>query len=341
MLLKGMKTISAAVLSASLVFTGVAFAAPGYGADSESSPENSETFRNVENVQEEETSSPEDKSAREEKAKKEALKRDKKIKAAVRKMKVKKLRRKVTTKSIRISWSRPSKTVRITKYRILKRQKGAKRYHLAGTSGKRSFVDRKVKQGKTYYYKVQAETQLSSYSKSAKVISRRSDPLPAKLKMSQSYKRYLQKKKDLKYAKGISSYIKKVNSNVGSKKRLRIGKSFVKYGKKYDVSPCLLAAIAKHESTYYSHVIGAGRYYGLMQTNASLGRKYAGCSARELLIVENNVKTGAAYLGALKKSSGGNTRAALTRYCGGSGAVSSRIATQKEIRRYLQKRNYI
>ena len=152
------------------------------------------------------------------------------------------------------------------------------------------------------------------------------------------------------YRDGLAAYIRKVNPHVSKKKSKSMAGYFIKYGKKYKVSPRILMAMAQCESTFYSNAHNPAGYYGLMQTSASLGRRYAHVSSHKLYNPKYSIKTGAAYLHSNMKIFKNNYKKAISGYCYGSGAVKAgryrsghanrRIGISKKIKKYLKKHNY-
>lgn len=265
-----------------------------------------------------------------------AREKDAAIRKAVRRARAARPRVHRTTKSVLLKWSRPSGlSVKLTGYKVYRRKAGQKKYHLIAKTSSRKYRDKTLRQGKKYFYRVRGYRKLSSYSNGRVVTTKISPARKTMLKLSRAYK-------NKRYAQGLARYIGKVNGGISYSKRYHMAKYFVYYGKRYNVMPSMLAAIAQHESTFRVNAVGGGgAYLGLMQCNASLGRRYANCGRSGLLTARKNIKTGAAYLGALRKMCGGSYYRALTHYCGGSGPVASRISTNKKIRSYLKRHNYI
>ena len=157
------------------------------------------------------------------------------------------------------------------------------------------------------------------------------------------------KKADEKYKKGLAAYIRKTNPNVKKSKSLKMAGYFIAKGKKYNLDPKVLMAIAKNESTFYTNAKSPYGYKGLMQTSDALARKY-GYKPSSLYKAEVSIEVGARYLRAMKNKFKTYTKA-LSAYAYGEGTVMSGnysksiakklLRTRKDITKYLERNNYI
>lgn len=157
------------------------------------------------------------------------------------------------------------------------------------------------------------------------------------------------KKADEKYKKGLAAYIRKTNPNVKKSKSLKMAGYFIAKGKKYNLDPKVLMAIAKNESTFYTNAKSPYGYKGLMQTSDALARKY-GYKPSSLYKAEVSIEVGARYLRTMKNKFKTYTKA-LSAYAYGEGTVMSGnysksiakklLRTRKDITKYLKRNNYI
>ncbi|NLD11330.1 transglycosylase SLT domain-containing protein [Aminicella lysinilytica] len=158
------------------------------------------------------------------------------------------------------------------------------------------------------------------------------------------------KAKALKYKKGLAAYIRGVNGNYSKAGSMKLAGYFISYGKKYNVSPLALMAMARHESGFSARAHNPAGYYGMMQTSASLGRA-KGFSKRELLVAKNSIKVAASYLRYNLKYFNYNYSKGIAGYCCGTYAVktghyskttsNARVRTMKSIKKYLVRHNYV
>lgn len=154
---------------------------------------------------------------------------------------------------------------------------------------------------------------------------------------------------DEQYKKGLAAYIRKVNSNVSRSRSLTMAGHFIAKGKKYNLDPKVLMAIAKNESTFYAGAKSPYGYKGLMQTSDALARKY-GYKPSSLYKAEISIEVGARYLRAMKNRFKTYTKS-LSAYAYGEGTVMSGnystslakklLKTREDISRYLKRNNYI
>ena len=128
-------------------------------------------------------------------------------------------------------------------------------------------------------------------------------------------------KQDEAYIRGLSAYIRHVNSNVLENEALLMAENFVKYAEQYGVDEKIVMAVAQNESTYYSDAVSCENYKGLMQTGDGLAEN-AGYDPMQLFDPAVSIKVGARYLG-IKLEEFGDMRLALTAYNQGSGSVHS------------------
>lgn len=155
--------------------------------------------------------------------------------------------------------------------------------------------------------------------------------------------------KQAKLKKGLAAYIRYINPNVGKTKSLNMAGYFISKGKKYNLDPKVLMAIAKNESTFYTNAKSPYGYKGLMQTSDALARKY-GYKPSSLYKAQVSIEVGAKYLSSMKKKFKTYTKA-LSAYAYGEGAVKSgnysktiankMLKTRTQINNYLKRNNYI
>ena len=156
--------------------------------------------------------------------------------------------------------------------------------------------------------------------------------------------------KALKYKKGLAAYIRTQNGSYTKKSSMKLAGYFIKYGKKYNVSPLALMAMAQHESRFSAKAYNPSGCYGMMQTTASLGRS-KGFSKRQLFTAQNSIKVAASYLKYNLKAFHNSYAKAFSGYCCGTYAVKSgnyvtspsrdRVKTMKAIKNYLKKHKYL
>ena len=276
--------------------------------------EQEEEARSLAQAQEEEASKQEDIASRK----------------AFKKVGVTKLRIRRTTKKIILTWKCEKSEYSADAYRVYRKAAGEK-YRLLATVQKKKYVDKTADQGAYYRYRIQPVHIANSGKEQPGEKSR---SVRTRLKYSQAYK-------DEQLAHGIAAYIRHINHGVGHSNSERFGKLFVENARKYNVDVFILVAMAQLESTFRERVIGAGRYYGLMQVNTSLGRKYCHCSPGQLLKASYNIKTGTAYLKDLLRRSGHNYRTALGHYIGSVSRAGSRISLSGRVRGWIKARGYI
>ncbi len=157
------------------------------------------------------------------------------------------------------------------------------------------------------------------------------------------------KKKEEKYRNGLAAYIRKVNPNVGTAKSKTLAKLFIEKGKKYDLDPKVLMAVAQGESTFYTNATNPYGYKGLMQTSDSLARTY-GYKPSSLYKPEVSIEVGARYLRHMKDMYKTYSKA-LSAYAYGPGSVKAgkfsygyanrALDRRDNITKYLERNNYI
>ncbi len=233
-----------------------------------------------------------------------------------------------------VSWKPQAKAV---SYRVYWRKAGSKSYGRRTVGSRVRSTTLTVAYKTRYIVYVRAVGRYSTISpcsagKSAATLSK---PAPA----------------PSRYEKGLAAYIRKVNRNVSAANARSMAASFVYWGKKYKVRPEILMGMAQCESTFYHRAKNPAGYYGLMQTSALLGRKYAKVSPSQLLNAHHSIHTGAAYLRANMNAFGNNYVKAISGYCYGTGAVrrgrysasyaNRRIRIANNITAFLKRNKYI
>ncbi|WP_425756476.1 transglycosylase SLT domain-containing protein [Ihubacter sp. rT4E-8] len=156
-------------------------------------------------------------------------------------------------------------------------------------------------------------------------------------------------KKEAKYKRGLAAYIRHVNPSVGKTKSLNMAGYFISKGKKYNLPPEILMAVAQNESTFYTNVCNPYGYKGLMQTSDSLARQY-GYKPSSLYKAQVSIEVGARYLSSMKKQFKSYSKA-LSAYAYGPGAVkagrystgiANRVLKYRDnIEKYLKRNNYV
>ena len=164
---------------------------------------------------------------------------------------------------------------------------------------------------------------------------------------TQNKKAQEKKNAEEKYKKGLAAYIRKINPNVKKAKSLKMAGYFISKGKKYNLDPKVLMAIAKNESTFYTNAKSPYGYKGLMQTSDALARKY-GYKPSSLYKAEVSIEVGARYLRTMKNKFKTYTKA-LSAYAYGEGTVMSGnysnaiakklLKTRDDITKYLERNN--
>ena len=152
-----------------------------------------------------------------------------------------------------------------------------------------------------------------------------------------------------KYRDGLAAYIRKVNPNQSKSWSCTLAQYFIDAGKKYDLDPKVLMAMAQRESTFRAKVTSPYGYKGMMQTSDSLARSY-GYKPSELYNAKVSIDVAARYMKSLKKTFGTYTMA----FCGyiyGGYAVQKGWYSKKGawatmnvrdgIKEFLEKNNYI
>lgn len=187
------------------------------------------------------------------------------------------------------------------------------------------------------------EKQTSNHEETAK------EKKEVKEKTAARKKAEAKKKADEKYKNGLAAYIRKINPNVSKSKSKSMAGHFISKGKKYNLDPKVLMAIAQNESTFYTNAKSPYGYKGLMQTSDALARKY-GYKPSSLYKAEVSITVGAKYLSAMKKKFKTYTKA-LSAYAYGEGTVmsgnySTKLAkkllnTRSDITKYLKKNKYV
>ena len=158
-----------------------------------------------------------------------------------------------------------------------------------------------------------------------------------------------QTKKTSKYQKGLASYIRSVNPSLSKSWSLTLAGYFISAGKKYNLDPTVLMAIAQRESTFRASAKSPYGYKGIMQTSDLLARTY-GYKPSSLFNAKVSIDVGARYLSTIKKKFKTYTKA-LSGYIYGPGAVSKGkysavhanklLKTSREIKAYLKKHGYV
>ena len=152
-----------------------------------------------------------------------------------------------------------------------------------------------------------------------------------------------------KYRNGLASYMRKINPKMGKVWSRNLAQTFIDAGKKYDLDPKILMALAQRESGFNSKATSPYGYKGMMQTSDSLARRY-GYKPSSLYKAEVSIDVAARYLGGMKKEFGTYTKALSGYVYGGyavqkgrcsTAAAKAMLQTRREIKAYLEKYDFI
>ena len=152
-----------------------------------------------------------------------------------------------------------------------------------------------------------------------------------------------------KYRNGLASYMRKINPKMGKVWSRNLAQTFIDAGKKYDLDPKILMALAQRESGFNSKATSPYGYKGMMQTSDGLARRY-GYKPSSLYKAEVSIDVAARYLGGMKKEFGTYTKALSGYVYGGyavqkgrysTAAAKAMLQTRREIKAYLEKYNFI
>ena len=152
-----------------------------------------------------------------------------------------------------------------------------------------------------------------------------------------------------KYRNGLASYMRKINPKMGKVWSRNLAQIFIDAGKKYDLDPKILMALAQRESGFNSKATSPYGYKGMMQTSDGLARRY-GYKPSSLYKAEVSIDVAARYLGGMKKEFGTYTKALSGYVYGGyavqkgrysTAAAKAMLQTRREIKAYLEKYDFI
>ncbi|MGN1414220.1 MAG: transglycosylase SLT domain-containing protein [Anaerovoracaceae bacterium] len=152
-----------------------------------------------------------------------------------------------------------------------------------------------------------------------------------------------------KYRNGLASYMRKINPKMGKVWSRKLAQTFIDAGKKYDLDPKILMALAQRESGFNSKATSPYGYKGMMQTSDGLARRY-GYKPSSLYKAEVSIDVAARYLGGMKKEFGTYTKALSGYVYGGyavekgrysTAAAKAMLQTRREIKAYLEKYDFI
>lgn len=152
-----------------------------------------------------------------------------------------------------------------------------------------------------------------------------------------------------KYRNGLASYMRKINPKMGKVWSRNLAQTFIDAGKKYDLDPKILIALAQRESGFNSKATSPYGYKGMMQTSDGLARRY-GYKPSSLYKAEVSIDVAARYLGGMKKEFGTYTKALSGYVYGGyaiekgrysTAAAKAILQTRREIKAYLEKYDFI
>ena len=152
-----------------------------------------------------------------------------------------------------------------------------------------------------------------------------------------------------KYRNGLASYMRKINPKMGKVWSRNLAQTFIDAGKKYDLDPKVLMALAQRESSFSSKATSPYGYKGMMQTSDGLARRY-GYKPSSLYKAEVSIDVAARYLGGMKKEFGTYTKALSGYVYGGYAVEKGRystapakaiLQTRREIKAHLKKYDFI
>lgn len=129
------------------------------------------------------------------------------------------------------------------------------------------------------------------------------------------------KKEVSKYQQGLAAYIRSKNKNLSKSWSITLAGYFIKSGKKHDIDPTVLMALARRESNFRAKAKSVYGYKGMMQCGDAFATRY-GYKVSDLYKADVSIEIAARYLKAMKKRHGTYTKA-LSCYICGSGAVAS------------------
>lgn len=152
-----------------------------------------------------------------------------------------------------------------------------------------------------------------------------------------------------KYQKGLAAYIRSRNPKIGKKWSITLAGYFIKSGKKNNIDPKVLMALAQRESNFRSKATSRYGYKGIMQCSASFAKAH-GYKTSDLYQADISIEIAAKYLRRMKNKHETYSKAIACFVCG-SGAVArgvhsrepgrSVMKTRSKIQDYLEEHHYV
>ena len=159
----------------------------------------------------------------------------------------------------------------------------------------------------------------------------------------------VKKKTVSKYQKGLAAYIRSRNPKIGKKWSITLAGYFIQSGKKNNIDPKVLMALAQRESNFRSKATSRYGYKGIMQCSASFAKAH-GYKTSDLYQADISIEIAAKYLRRMKNKHETYSKAIACFVCG-SGAVArgvhsrepgrSVMKTRSKIQDYLEEHHYV
>ena len=159
----------------------------------------------------------------------------------------------------------------------------------------------------------------------------------------------VKKKTVSKYQKGLAAYIRSRNPKIGKKWSLTLAGYFIKSGKKHNIDPKVLMALAQRESNFRAKATSRYGYKGMMQCSASFAKAH-GYKASDLYQADISIEIAAKYLRKMKNKHETYSKAIACYVCG-SGAVAKGVHSREpgrsvmkvrsKIQDYLEEHHYV
>ncbi len=159
----------------------------------------------------------------------------------------------------------------------------------------------------------------------------------------------VKKKTVSKYQKGLAAYIRSRNPKIGKKWSITLAGYFIKSGKKHNIDPKVLMALAQRESNFRAKATSRYGYKGIMQCSAGFAKAH-GYKTSDLYQADISIEIAAKYLRRMKNKHETYSKAIACFVCG-SGAVArgvhsrepgrSVMKTRSKIQDYLEEHHYV
>lgn len=175
----------------------------------------------------------------------------------------------------------------------------------------------------------------------------------SKKNQSSQTKKETTKKKNTKtvskYQKGLAAYIRSKNPKLSKNWSITLAGYFIKSGKKNNIDPKVLMALARRESNFNAKATSKYGHKGMMQCTSAFARSY-GYKSADLYKAHISIEVAARYLRAMKNKHETYHKAIACYVCG-SGAVEKGIHSREpgrsvmkvrnNIQKFLKKNNYV